>query len=82
MESLKAQVLDRCFSQSMQAHCLMSSELHLPTVHCYADDSQLYISFSLKAQSGEADAVASIDLLHSRHKAVDVLRQLFTYERF
>ena len=36
-------------------------EKDLPTVHCYAYDSQLYISFSLKAHSGQADAVASIE---------------------
>ena len=35
-------------------------EKHLPTVHYYADDSQLYISFSPTAHSGQADAVASI----------------------
>ena len=34
-------------------------EKHLRTVHRYADDSQLYISFSPKAHSGQADTVAS-----------------------
>ncbi|PFX13819.1 hypothetical protein AWC38_SpisGene22065 [Stylophora pistillata] len=36
-------------------------EKHLPTVHCYADDSQLDISFSPMVHSGQADAVASIE---------------------
>ena len=36
-------------------------EKHLPTIHCYANDSQFSISFSPKAHSGPADAVASIE---------------------
>ena len=36
-------------------------EKHLPAVHCYTDNSQLYISISPKAHSGQADAVASIE---------------------
>ena len=45
------------------------------TSHGYADDSQLYISFSPKAHSGKAHAVASIEHC-SRHQAVDVSRQV------
>ena len=46
-------------------------EKHLPTVHCYADDSQLYISFSPKAHSGQVDAVASIE-----HCIKDIRQQM------
>lgn len=35
-------------------------EKHLPNVHYYANDSQLYISFSPKVHSGQANPVASI----------------------
>ena len=34
--------------------------MHPLTVHCYSDDSQLNISFSPKAHSAQAAAVASI----------------------
>ena len=34
---------------------------HLPSVHCYANDSQLCISFSPKVHSGQAVGVASIE---------------------
>lgn len=33
---------------------------HLPTVHCYANDTQVYVSFSPIAQSGQADEFAAI----------------------
>lgn len=35
-------------------------ERHLPNVHYYANDSQLYILFSPKVHSGQANPVASI----------------------
>ena len=62
MVFLKARLLAHFSLQFMQAHCWMSwrSTFQLD-VHCYADDSQLYISFSPKAHSGQADAVASIE---------------------
>ena len=34
---------------------------HLATVHCHGNNSQLYISFSPKAHSDQADAVRSIE---------------------
>ena len=53
------------------------AEKYLPTVHCYADNSQLCISFSPKAHSGLSEAVASIEhcIQDIRH-AVDVSRQV------
>lgn len=40
---------------------------HLPSVHCYADDTQLYVSFSPKHETGQSDAIAAIE-----HCIVDI----------
>ena len=51
MVFLKARVLTLFFT--VYASALFGDvEKHLPAVHCYADDFQLYISFSSKAHSG------------------------------
>ena len=36
-------------------------ESHLPTVHAYVDDTQLYLSFSPRVGTGELDAVTAIE---------------------
>ena len=42
------------FFLSTRTNCFRSVERHLPQVHCYADDSQLYVSFS-PSRSANAD---------------------------
>ena len=65
MESHKAHVSDRFCSRSMQAYWCRQKEP--PTVHCYANDTQVYVSFSPIAQSGQADEFAAIWTLYSQH---------------
>ena len=51
MVFLKARVLTPFFT--VYASALFGDvEKYLPAVHCYADDFQLYISFSSKGHSG------------------------------
>ena len=59
----------------MQANCVMLSRLHLPTVHCYADDTQLYLSFSPHKSTGQFEAVTSIQL------CVDDIRNWITKDK-
>ena len=48
---------------------------HLPTVHCYADDTQLYVSFSPNKNTGQYEAVNAIQ------HCVDDIRNWMTNDK-
>ena len=48
---------------------------HLPTVHCYADDTQLYLSFSPNISTGQFEAVTAIQ------HCVDDIRNWMTNDK-
>ena len=48
---------------------------HLPTVHCYADDTQLYVSFSPNDETGLDEAVAAVQ------RCVDDIRLWMTTDK-
>ena len=48
---------------------------HLPTVHCYADDMQLYVSFSPNKGIGQFEAVTAIQ------HCVDAIRNWMTNDK-
>ena len=48
---------------------------HLPMVHCYADDTQLYVSFSPNKSTGQFEAVTAIQ------HCVDDIRNWMTNDK-
>ena len=50
-------------------------KVHLPTVHCYADDTQLYVSFSPNISTGQFEAVTAIQ------HCVDNIRNWMTSDK-
>ena len=50
-------------------------KVHLPTVHCYADDTQLYVSFSPNISTGQFEAVTTVQ------HCVDDIRNWMTNDK-
>ena len=57
----KGPVLVSCYISSMHSSKLFNMiECHLPNSHCYADDSQLYLSFKPGDLSSQQDAITAM----------------------
>ena len=71
----RALASDHCFSRFMLAKFFDVIKAHLPTVHCYADDTQLYESFSPNKSIGQFEAVTAIQ------HCVDDIRNWMTNDK-
>ena len=46
---------------------------HLPSVHAYADDTQLYLAFNPGCASGTEDAIAAMERCANEIKGLDAM---------
>ena len=58
---LKGPVSDRFFFSIYTTPLFDIVSNHLPTVHCYADDTQLYLAFQPDDTAAQESAVASME---------------------